>query len=74
MVLFHDLVYPAVAEGLRYFKEKGWKIRIYHTQQIMGVAWRGNVAPVEHKPDPTISWNIPDHLLDIAFGSFSINK
>jgi SAM-dependent methyltransferase len=30
--------------------------------QIMGAAWRGNVEPVKHQPDPNISWQLPAHL------------
>jgi hypothetical protein len=30
--------------------------------QIMGVAWRGNVEPVRHSPDPAIQWQLPAHL------------
>jgi len=62
MILFHDLVYPAVAEGLKYFKDKHWNIRIYQTQQIIGCAWRGNIPPVDHIPDPCVRWSIPGHL------------
>jgi hypothetical protein len=62
MVLFHDLTSPHVSEGLDYFKAQGWQTAIYNTMQIMGVAWRGNVTPVGHTPDPTISWIVPQHL------------
>ncbi len=65
MVLFHDLVYPAVAEGLRFFQQAGWNVKIYQTQQIMGVAWRGDVAPVAHIPDPSVNWTVPEHLADL---------
>jgi len=41
MVLFHDLAAPDVAQGLDYFRDQGWQTMIYHTMQIMGVAWRG---------------------------------
>jgi hypothetical protein len=50
MMLFHDLA------------NQGWKTRIYHTAQIMAAAWRGSVHPVDHQPDPTIVWPIPNHL------------
>jgi glycosyltransferase involved in cell wall biosynthesis/tetratricopeptide (TPR) repeat protein len=61
-ILFHDLASPDVAEGLDYFKEKGWHTLIYQTMQIMGIAWRGNVKPIVHQPDPSISWQLPEHL------------
>lgn len=62
MVAFHDLVSPDVARGLEFFQAMGWKTRIYHTMQIMGVAWRGDVEPVEHIPDPSVNWELPEHL------------
>ncbi len=59
MVLFHDLAAPAVADGMDYFRDAGWNVKIYNTMQVMGVAWRGNVTPVRHKPDPAIRWDKP---------------
>ena len=64
MILFHDLYSPNVTEGLRYLHDRGWKTKIYYTSQVMGVAWRGNVHPIEHTPDPTANWDIPQHLKD----------
>ena len=64
MVLFHDLMAPAVAEALFFLKDRGWKARLFHTSQIMGVAWRGDVRPVDHRPDPTQDWWLPPHLVD----------
>jgi glycosyltransferase involved in cell wall biosynthesis len=61
-ILFHDLASPEVMEGLDYLKKQGWRTRIYMTKQIMGVAWRGNVRPLAHVPDPRIQWPIPAHL------------
>jgi len=65
MVLFHDLVSPFVASGLRAFEEAGFRVMAYQTAQMMGVAWRGDVEPVAHTPDPTQSWTVPDHLSGI---------
>ncbi len=62
LVLFHDLASPEVAEGLDYFRQQGWNTMVYQTMQIMGVAWRGNVQPIEHQPDPDVAWVLPDHL------------
>jgi FkbM family methyltransferase len=62
LVLFHDVVSPEVAEGLDFMRESGWNTMIYQTTQIMGVAWRGNVEPVRHIPDPKVAWTVPDHL------------
>ena len=65
MVLFHDLVSPHVTRGLRTFEQAGWRVMAYQTAQMVGVAWRGDVAPVAHKPDPTQGWSVPDHLRGI---------
>lgn len=62
IILFHDLTAPDVAKGLDYLKQRGWHTVIYQTMQIMGAAWRGNVQPVKHQPDPNISWELPAHL------------
>ena len=62
MVLFHDLVSPYVAKGLRALQSAGWNVMAYQTAQMLGVAWRGEVAPVAHKPDPSQQWRVPAHL------------
>jgi hypothetical protein len=62
MILFHYLTAPSVAEGLSYLRQRNWNVRIYHTAQIMGVAWRGGLSPVHHQPDRSVAWRIPDHL------------
>lgn len=62
LILFHDLASPDVAQGLDYLKHRGWQTMIYQTAQIMGVAWRGDVEPVHHQPDPDVSWHLPPHL------------
>ena len=66
LVMFHDVAAPAVADGVRYFRDKGWNVRIYHTAQIMAAAWRGDVPVPRHAPDPNVAWTIPDHLADLA--------
>eukprot|EP01128_Nolandella_sp_AFSM9_P000217 TRINITY_DN10392_c0_g1_i1.p1 TRINITY_DN10392_c0_g1~~TRINITY_DN10392_c0_g1_i1.p1 ORF type:complete len:279 (+),score=19.17 TRINITY_DN10392_c0_g1_i1:87-923(+) len=62
MILFHDVVFPPVAEGLLYLRSIGWKTRLYQTQQMMGVAWRGNCCPIDHVPDPRQRWDLPPFL------------
>ncbi|MEI6429130.1 MAG: CmcI family methyltransferase [Pseudanabaena sp. ELA607] len=62
MILFHDLAAPEVAAGLDYLRQQGWQTMVYQTMQIMGVAWRGDVQPVAHVPDPQVNWQIPLHL------------
>jgi hypothetical protein len=66
MVLFHDLVSPYVAKGLRALEAVGWNVMAYQTAQMIGAAWRGEVAPVAHKPDPSQAWRVPDHLKGIV--------
>lgn len=67
LIIFHDLAFPDVAKGWRHFVGKeGWSTRIYNTQQIMGIAWRGNVTPLTHIPDPAFDWALPAHLEDVA--------
>jgi hypothetical protein len=51
LVMFHDLVSPHVAAGLAVFADAGWKVGLYNTMQVMGVAWRGTAAPVAHVAD-----------------------
>jgi hypothetical protein len=65
MVLFHDLVSPHVAAALRALAAEGWSVMAYQTAQMMGVAWRGPVAPVAHRPDPAQHWRVPGHLTGI---------
>ena len=66
MVLFHDLISPYVAKGFRALEARGWNVIAYQTAQMVGAAWRGEVAPVAHKPDPSQVWRIPDHLRGIV--------
>ncbi len=66
MVLFHDLISPHVAAALRTLASNGWSTMIYQTAQMMGVAWRGDIAPVRHRPDPDQIWRIPAHLEGFA--------
>jgi hypothetical protein len=54
-----------VTNAVLYLKAQGWKTRVYHTAQIMAVAWRGNVRPLAHQPDPRIDWQIPDHVMPL---------
>ncbi len=72
IILFHDLAAPAVAKGLDYLKQRGWHTVVYQTMQIMGAAWRGNVTPVQHQPDPNISWQLPTHLQGYSISGISV--
>lgn len=65
--VFHDLASPAVADGLRAVRREGFQVVLYQTAQIMGLAWRGDVSPPRHVPDPEVAWQIPVHLTDLPF-------
>jgi glycosyltransferase involved in cell wall biosynthesis len=60
--VFHDLASPAVTAGLRVLEEKGFHVVVYQTAQIMAMAWRGDVTPIAHVPDPEVAWQVPQHL------------
>ncbi len=74
IILFHDLSAPDVARGLDYLKQRGWQTVVYQTMQIMGAAWRGNVAPAKHQPDPNISWELPAHLHGYSVSVMPVSK
>ena len=71
MVLFHDLVSPHVARGFRALEAEGWNVMAYQTAQMVGAAWRGEVVPVAHKPDPSQVWRIPDHLKGVVISGIA---
>lgn len=64
LALLPDMAVPKRAETLRRLRDEGWRVRLYDTARILGVAWRGNVCPVDHVPDPRVNWRRPDHLAD----------
>jgi glycosyltransferase involved in cell wall biosynthesis/predicted O-methyltransferase YrrM len=70
--VFHDLASPAVAAPLRLLKEKGFKVIVYQTAQIMAMAWRGNVNPVAHVPDPNVAWQVPPHIADYPISGVNV--
>ena len=63
--VFHDLASPDVAAGLRFLQRQGWKVVVFQTAQIMGMAWRGRVSPPAHVPDPEVLWQLPHHLVGL---------
>jgi hypothetical protein len=64
-IVLRDIASPFVANAAVHLKAQGWHTRIYHTAQIMAVAWRGAVRPPAHQPDPRIDWQIPPHVLPL---------
>jgi Methyltransferase domain len=68
LIMFHDVIAPDVFEAVRFLRWKGWKTRIYNTSQVMAACWRGDVAPIDHTPDPAIeALPLPDHLSLYAY-------
>src|SRR5260370_5655670 len=63
--VFHDLASPVVAAGFRLLQGDGFNVLVYQTAQIMGLAWRGNVTPIAHLPDPDVAWQLPHHLVGL---------
>lgn len=63
MVVFHDLTSPNVEAGLAVYREAGFETRLINTMQVLGVAWRGNVVPPEHDPDPNVTPLFQEHLI-----------
>jgi Macrocin-O-methyltransferase (TylF)/Methyltransferase domain len=63
-VMFHDLTSPFVANGLRQMAHSGWNVGLYNTMQIMGIAWRGNWAPVTHVADRNMPPASHSHLAE----------
>ncbi len=66
LVMFHDLVSPHVAAGLAVFADAGWRVGLYNTMQVMGVAWRGAAAPVGHVADRDMPKAKGEHLRGFA--------
>src|SRR5919112_1735603 len=71
--VFHDLASPTVAAGLRLLEREGFHVLLYQTQQIMGLAWRGQVTPVAHIPDPEVAWQLPHHLVGLPVSGVDFN-
>lgn len=70
--VFHDLAAPAVAAPLKYLQEKGFNVVVYLTAQIMALAWRGDVTPVAHVPDPNVAWQLPPHLAGLPISGVDV--
>lgn len=59
-VAFHDLLCPSVFAGLEVFRNAGWRVKVFETTQVMGLAWRGDYQPPAYAPDPNMpKANIP---------------
>lgn len=57
VVLLHDFVGGPVREATKYLKAEGMKCRVYpSSSQWLAVCWRGDFAPPDYTPDPSIDW------------------
>lgn len=76
LMLFHDCVFPSLAPALQFLEDNGWQIKLYKTQQIMGVAWRGAICPVNHVSDtnPAVPWWNTQNKSNISNISTCINS
>lgn len=71
-VLLIGAVRPEAGPALSRLAATGWSVRAYDTGRVLAVAWRGNVVPVPHVPDPAVTWDRPAHLADyLPSGCFS---
>ncbi len=75
-IVFHDLTFSDVAAAVRYLKNIGWQVRVYNTMQVMAVAWREGIEPVEYAGDESHAVKLPPHLLelDTTIATFERNK
>lgn len=62
VVMFHDLTSPHVAAGLQVFAQAGWRVGLFNTMQILGVAARGAAQVPTHIADDNIPRFLPAHL------------
>ena len=70
MMIFNNLVVPAIATSWKSLTQRGWQIKAYQTRQMLGMAWRGTVQPPEHWPDPSLLWSLPTHLRDVPISGW----
>lgn len=56
LMLFHDAIQPNICNALKWVGQQGWQCGMHYTAQFIGVAWRGNIKPIIHIPDPRIDW------------------
>jgi predicted O-methyltransferase YrrM len=71
IIIFHDVVAPAVEQALNHLSKCGWNTQIFNTMQVMAVAWRGNIKPPEHQADPLLGVTLPDALQRYAHSNVS---
>ncbi len=73
MVVFHDLVSPHVAKGLRALDGSGWNVMAYQTAQIVGVAWRGRLSPSRTSRTRASAGAFPSTCRDITISGVEPN-
>lgn len=62
LMLFHPAWHHGMVEALDYLQSEGWNTAVYDTFSMIGAAWRGNMEPIPHTPDPNTGWPIPTRL------------
>ena len=68
-VLLHGSASLTAMPAIDHFVKTGWSILVYHTDQNLTVAVRGNVRPLVHRPDPRVAWPpLPAHLRELEVG------
>lgn len=66
LVLLYGLDKENNRAALATLVERGWRVMLYRTPRVLGVAWRGKDEPVEHMPDPSAAWTERTHLAGFA--------
>lgn len=56
IILLHDVVQENIGDALMQLSRDGWNCVVHCTSQFLGVAMRGDAAPLRHIPDPRVDW------------------
>jgi predicted O-methyltransferase YrrM len=56
IIACHDASLDNIYRAIGDLTEQGWKVKYLQTAVGLGVAWRGNVTPPAHEPDPAVNW------------------
>jgi predicted O-methyltransferase YrrM len=57
IIVCHDAMLPNVYKAIKMLSEQGWNVTFLQTAMGLGVAWRGEISPPSHVPDPTANWD-----------------
>ena len=56
IIVCHDASSDNIYRAIGDLRGQGWKVKYLQTAVGLGLAWRGNVTPPSHTPDPAINW------------------